>query len=172
VSIILAIDPGPQQSAFIFLYEGGVVVDAKQTGNAGIINNEVLRDLVVEGFAYDDLVIESVESYGMPVGKTVFDTCYWIGRFDPRLKAILVPRRDVKLHLCDDSRAKDSNIRQALIDRFGPGKDKAIGLKASPGPLYGFKSHLWSALALAVTFHDLGKERWTHDEATAGLEDG
>jgi len=51
-------------------------------------------------------------------------------------------------------RAKDANIRQALIDRYGPGKDKAIGQKKTPGPLYGFKSHEWAALAVAVTWMD------------------
>src|SRR3990167_6090451 len=57
-------------------------------------------------------------------------------------------------HLCHDSRAKDGNIRAALIDRFGPGKDRAIGRKATPGPLFGVSSDVWSALAIAVTFTD------------------
>ena len=51
-------------------------------------------------------------------------------------------------------RAKDANVRAALIDRFGPSKRKAIGLKATPGPLYGVHSHMWSALAVAVTYGD------------------
>ena len=55
--------------------------------------------------------------------------------------------------LCKNNRAKDKNIRQALIDRFGPGK-AAIGTKKAPGPLYGLKSHLWSALAVAVVAAD------------------
>ena len=66
----------------------------------------------------------------------------------------MIYRKDVKLHLCGSPRAKDSNIRQALIDRFGPGKEKAIGLKKTPGPLYGVKSHVWAALAVAVTHLD------------------
>jgi hypothetical protein len=61
-------------------------------------------------------------------------------------RAELVFRRDVKLHLCGSARAKDPNIRQALLDRFGP-----VGTKKAPGPLYGVKSHIWSALAVAVT---------------------
>ena len=69
----------------------------------------------------------------------------------------LVYRKDVKLHLCGDLRAKDANIRQALIDLFGPGKERAIGKKKTPGPLYGIRKHEWSALAVAVTYHDRAK---------------
>jgi len=62
----------------------------------------------------------------------------------------MLPRRAVKLALCGDSRAKDANIRQALIDRFGG--SAAIGRKTAPGPLYGISRDVWSALAIAVTF--------------------
>jgi hypothetical protein len=41
-------------------------------------------------------------------------------------------------------RAKDANIRQALIDKLG-----AVGTKKAPGPLYGISGHLWAALAVA-----------------------
>ena len=91
-----------------------------------------------------------IASYGMPVGREVFETCVWIGRFqqawhDPEAVR-LVYRRDVKLHLCGSPKAKDGNIRAALIDKLGP-----VGLKSAPGPLYGVKSHAWAALAAAVT---------------------
>ena len=62
----------------------------------------------------------------------------------------MLPRRAVKLALCGDSRAKDANIRQALIDRFGG--SAAVGRKAAPGPLYGITRDVWSALAIAVTY--------------------
>jgi hypothetical protein len=51
----------------------------------------------------------------------------------------------VKLHLCNSPRAKDGNVRQALIDRVGP-----QGTKKGQGPTYGIKSHEWAALAVAV----------------------
>jgi 5-methylcytosine-specific restriction protein A len=56
------------------------------------------------------------------VGAEVFDTVLWAGRFAEaahRVPVVLLPRRAVKLALCGDSRARDANIRQALIDRFG-----------------------------------------------------
>jgi hypothetical protein len=67
-----------------------------------------------------------------------------------RVPVVILPRRAVMLALCGDSRAKDANIRQALIDRFGG--PAAVGRKAAPGPLYGIARDVWSALAIAVTY--------------------
>ncbi len=117
---------------------------------------ELLR--AVDDLAPDVVVIEKVESYGMAVGAEVFDTVLWAGRFAEaahRVPVVMLPRRAVKLALCADSRAKDANIRQALIDRFGG--SAAIGRKAAPGPLYGISRDVWSALAIAVTY-TLGRE--------------
>ena len=96
------------------------------------------------------------------------DTVLWTGRFAEaaqRVPVVLLPRRAVKLALCGDSRAKDANIRQALIDRFGG--SAAVGRKAAPGPLYGISRDVWSALAIAVTYtlRDGGIER--HERAGA-----
>ena len=103
------------------------------------------------------LNIEMIASYGMAVGKEVFETCVWVGRFIEVWEATgrnhppeLIYRREVKLHLCNSAKAKDANIRQALIDRYGD-KQKAIGKKASPGPLYGMAGDCWAALGIAVT---------------------
>jgi hypothetical protein len=76
-----------------------------------------------------------------------FETCVWIGRFTEvaRVEPTLCYRKDIKLFLCGTMRAKDANIRQALLDLIGP-----QGTKAQPGPTYGIKSHSWAALAVAV----------------------
>lgn len=144
---ILAIDPGTTQSATLHWENGKLLT-------CGIYSNEiVLASLpLVET---DAVAIEMIASYGMACGKEVFETCLWIGRFIERApkEPKLIYRRDVKLHHCYNARATDSNIRQAILDRFG-GKDKAIGLKASPGPLHGVKSHVWSALAIALLVSD------------------
>jgi hypothetical protein len=74
----------------------------------------------------------------------------WIGRFQEAWRfpsqVRKVYRQQVKLHLCGSPRAKDANIRQALLDKLGP-----QGTKKAPGPTYGVKSHAWAALAVAVT---------------------
>jgi hypothetical protein len=146
VTTVLAIDPGSARSAWL-QYDGTL------PGRFGIATNDVLVRALRTGGLPDVVVIEKVESYGMAVGAEVFDTVLWAGRFAEaahRVPVVLLPRRAVKLALCGDSRAKDANIRQALIDRFGG--SAAVGRKAAPGPLYGISRDVWSALAIAVTY--------------------
>jgi hypothetical protein len=141
---MLALDPGVAESGWCHF-------DGKRVISSGVLTNPNILDWFDSGGIADEtLAIEMIASYGMPVGKEVFETCVWIGRFqqawrDPNAVR-LIYRRDVKLHLCGNPRAKDANIRQALIDKLGP-----VGTKAAPGPLYGVKSHAWAALAVAVT---------------------
>lgn len=147
---VVAIDPGTTHSQLIVWFDGLVVE------NRFLPNDEMLGSLVNVVDAERRIVIEMFQSFGMTVGKEVFETCVWIGRFYERCESfgvtpVLMYRQEVKLHLCNSARAKDANIRQALIDRFG-GKDAAIGKKAKQGPLYGVSSHAWAALALAITF--------------------
>lgn len=158
---LLAIDPGPTESAWVELRDGRPVAFAKEA------NDAVLR--CIESCPSEFLAVEMIAGYGMPVGAEVFDTAVWAGRFMQRWldgrqgqggvdwtedTIVRVYRKAVKLHLCGSTRAKDPNVRQALIDRYGPGKPAAIGLKASPGPLYGVSGDVWAALAVAVTAAD------------------
>lgn len=147
---ILAIDPGPIQSAYVEL-EGG-----RPVGHEKCDNDYLLGWVCSVAHQHDHVAIEMIASFGMAVGAEVFETVLWIGRF---VQAIaerahtpkLIYRLKVKQTLCHDSRAKDANIRQAIIDRFG-GKEAAIGRKAAPGPLYGISGDEWSALAVALTY--------------------
>jgi hypothetical protein len=151
---LVAIDPGSEQSAFVAFDDAGALRRHGKLANDAMLS-QLAREQD-EGDATITLAIEMIASYGMAVGRDVFETCVWIGRFVQawRGPCVRVFRRDVKLHLCADSRAKDSNIRQALIDRYGPGKGRAIGTKKQPGPLYRVTSDVWSALAVAVTVLD------------------
>lgn len=149
---ILAIDPGPTESALVVVQ-----------GDRRIPSGRMLPNLDLRHFLADwdilptpPLVIEGIDCQGMPVGAETFETCIWIGRFVEAWfgrtgqAGEILYRRQVKLHLCNSAQAKDAHIRQVLLDRYG-GKD-AIGRKKQPGPLYGIKGHLWSALAVAVTW--------------------
>lgn len=149
--MVIAVDPGYRQSAFV-VYDGAKVIAH------GIKDNEVfLGDLGIVRYEAT-LVLEEMQlftsNYG--VGKEIFDSVFWSGRFaqawSPRpFDRIL--RSKVRAHL-QASKGGDAAVRQALIDRFGPYKEVAIGKKASPGPLYGIRADEWSALAVAVTWWD------------------
>lgn len=151
---ILAIDPGTEKSGWC-VFDLGAVIRSGVAPNPELLTYLQRGHFRINGYR---LAIEMVASYGMPVGREVFETVRWIGRFQQAWhspEAVeLVYRRDVKLYLCGSPRAKDANIRQALLDMFprtGGGKTPQIGTKAQPGPLYGVSSHAWSALAVALT---------------------
>jgi hypothetical protein len=139
--IVLAIDPGTTQSAYV-VFDGRKVIRGEILPNENLL--QLMRDDAIA--PHDVVACEMVASYGMAVGREVFETCVWIGRFIQvaRAPVRMVFRKDVKMHLCHSMRAKDGNIRQALLDKHG-----AVGTKKNPGPLYGVKSHLWAALAVA-----------------------
>ena len=142
--MILAIDPGNTESAFTFITDQYDILQFGKWNNFEVLNRA--RD-----GGHNQLVIEMISSYGMPVGKEVFDTCVWIGRFiqASTCPVELIYRKDVKLHLCNSAKAKDSNVIQALKDRFG---DK--GTVKAKGYFYGFKADVWQAMALEVTYLD------------------
>jgi hypothetical protein len=139
---VLAIDPGTTQS-------GWVLFDGRRVHDSGVMGNESLLARLQGGqMTADALAIEKIEAMGMAVGAEVFETVHWSGRFFqawPGLRVMRITRRQVKLGLCGNMRAKDPNIRQALIDMLGP-----PGTKKAPGATYGVTSHAWAALAVAV----------------------
>lgn len=150
---LYAIDPGTEQSAIVRIDGNGV---------HGYIwrNEDLIRHLPTFQPA-GHLVIEQIQSYGMAVGREVFETVFWSGRFAQAWAAVsdqhtwsMLPRRDVKLTLCGSPKAKDPNIRQALLDRYGGAASAKKG-----GPLAGIKSHLWAALAVAEAYKQIEQEK-------------
>lgn len=153
---ILAIDPGPAQSAYAL-----IDVATRRPRSVGKLPNDQLLGFLASDYDHDRaerVAIEMVASYGMTVGREVFETCVWIGRFLERspVGAELVYRRDVKVHHCHSANAKDPNIVQALIDRFAPGApNRGKGTRAEPGWFFGFADDIWQAYALAVRVADV-----------------
>jgi hypothetical protein len=143
---VIAIDPGPTESALVVW--NGVAPNLLRYAP----NEEIIALLSTWKVSESPCVIEQIASYGMAVGAEVFETCVWSGRFMEAYGADRVhrlTRGQVKMHLCNSMRAKDSNVRQALIDRFGK-----PGTKKHPGLLLGVSGDLWAALAVAVTWWD------------------
>lgn len=148
--MILSIDAGNEESAYC-------LIDRKtyKPIEFGKVSNEQILMKIIE-LKYDNLILEMIASYGMPVGSSVFETCVWIGRFIQARKCPdwdYIYRKEEKMNLCNSMKAKDSNIRQALIDRFGE-----VGTKKNQGWFYGFKNDVWAAYAVGITWLDKQKE--------------
>lgn len=145
---VLAIDVGTTETgACLIEYPSYRPVDF------GKLDNEELMNIVGNG-NYDILVYEEFQCYGMPIGQSTIKSITWNGRYIQKALDLgktvdFVYRKDEKINLCKTMKAKDSNIRQALIDRFGE-----VGTKTSPGFFYGFKKDIWSAYAVGVTYLD------------------
>ena len=152
----MSIDPGNIESAYCII-DTNTYTPIK----FGKIENEMLL-FQLESDKYDMLVIEMIASYGLAVGKSVFDTCVWIGRFiqaSPKDYEYIY-RKEEKMNLCGSMKAKDSNIRQALIDRFAKFDFKnGKGKKDNQDFFYGFSKDVWAAFAVGCTYLDKQKEK-------------
>jgi len=156
---LLAIDPGSQDSGFVdYELPGNKLIEHGVADNSRLLTMCYQRRVRPSSW---HLAIEMVDVFGM-AGRTVFETCVWIGRFIEAWGAMdftKVTRHEVKMHLCHTKRSDDSMVRAALIERFG-GEAIAIGgkgkgkTKTPRGPLFGVAAHAWQALGVAVTWAD------------------
>ena len=169
--VIVAIDPGSEKSGYA-IYQGRdlPIIDFKaDCPNETLISHIIShRSKLNSDFTF---VIEMIGHYGtgMSVGKDVFHTCVWIGRFIEGIEAYyrgkskLLKRTPVKLALCGSIKAKDSNVNQFILDYFpqtGGGATPSKGVKKNPGPLFGMTAHAIQALAIAVAVRDFGVNDW------------
>lgn len=151
--MIVAIDPGPKHSGVVVFDESLWTVEHAYCEQ----NEHILKYLRSKRL---HLAIETMAAMGMAVSQDTFETQLWAGRFveavdnnEGQVKPFF--RKEIKLHLCGNMRAKDSNVRRATMDKFpatGGGKEPRKGTKKQPGPLYNVSGNdVWSALAIAVT---------------------
>lgn len=168
---VFAVDPGSVESGFVE-YDPF----AMRLVEFGVVDNNTILSRCYGhrasiGFDAPDgwhMAIEMVDVFGM-AGRTVFETCVWIGRFIEAWgdeSYTKLTRHDVKMHLCHTKRSDDSMVRAALIERWG-GEAVAIGgkgrgkAKTPYGPLHGVAAHAWAALGVAVTWADSNIARRT-----------
>ena len=159
---ILALDPGNTYTGYCLVDTECRPIKFGKEKNE-VVMSECMEILASQTYKPVHIVIERVASYGMAVGREVFETCEWIGRFTQELgnyaDISYVYRKDEKMCICQSMKANDVTIKQALVDRFAYGESNhGKGTKNSPGFFYGFKADIWSAFAVAVTYHDLSKQ--------------
>lgn len=175
---LCAIDPGSKESGYV-RFLGDKIHDF------GKIENEALLGMIRRDALMDEYVIEQIKTYGMSMPDSVLDTVRFSGRFEEaaiHTGAVVhyLTRVAVRVHWCKSTKAKDGNVRQALIDFYG-GDDIAIGgvkcpeckgkglkglgkargpcpvcsgsrFKHPPGPLHDFKADIWQACALGMAW--------------------
>lgn len=179
---VFAIDPGNVYSAYAAIeeyLEGDYRAESDYRFlEFGKFENrrcmEIMLDWLDRQYHPDRVVIERIQSYGMAVGAEVFQTCEWVGRFSQEAEKFCpveyVYRKDEKLYICGDMRAKDANIRAALIERFAK-KDKknGRGTKKDPDVFYGASADMWAALAVGVSYLDMQKEKKAKEKKNAQI---
>ena len=152
---LLAIDPGNKETAFVLMDEYYTILDKGK-----VSNEQMIEYILLNGWRIHHVVVEMIASYGMAVGAEVFETCVMIGKIEraaeqKEIEHSRVFRSEEKLCICNNSRAKDANIRAALIDRFaGHDKKRGTGTKKNPDHFYGVSKDMWAAFAVGVVYLD------------------
>jgi hypothetical protein len=152
--ISVCIDPGPEQSAYVvwdaeahdFYMNGANVEKHAIVSTEGMIGR--LRTLVRNGI--EVVAIEMIQSFGMPVGRSTFQTVLNIGRFVQAVYEVN-PTADVRLYGRPSIKGQlggknDAEIRASLRLRYGEARK---GEK-----LEGVVKDQWSALALATAIDE------------------
>jgi hypothetical protein len=145
---LLAIDPGNKESGYVIIGQAApssrLLFEITEHGN--IPNFELLKIIQNNLEGIDTGLVEMIQSYGMSVGETVFDTCRWIGKFELRMldnswKTALIKRKEIVNYHCSSAAVKnpDSLIRKRMIEKY-------------PKESKGVTSHAWQALGLATMY--------------------
>ena len=153
--MLLAVDPGNMQTAYCLMDDEYRIHDA-----GTVANDAFIRYLWTKAKQIDHVAVEMIASYGMAVGRDVFETCVMIGRVEQvaehrEVEHSRVYRQEEKICICHNSRAKDSNIRAALIERFAKHDLKrGTGTKRNPDHFYGISKDMWAAFAVGTVYLD------------------
>jgi hypothetical protein len=143
---ILAIDPGNVQSAFV-RWDTDKDEFAKfcTQPHLGLEDNKSLYEIFpMLSIEIEQVCCEMVQSYGLGVGRTIFETCVFVGEIKSISRMCGIPfkmygRPTIKGQVGGKN---DAEIRASLRLRHGEAKK---GEK-----LEGVKKDIWAALALAT----------------------
>lgn len=118
-SLIVGVDPGPTELGYAIM---------DRDYNCIWASKGTIDELFVHLLSFPDKIeavaIESIQSYGMQMGRSTIETCYCIGRvvqvcIDNEIPFDLIPRPEYGKAITGTNRVKDPLIRTALENRFG-----------------------------------------------------
>lgn len=160
MNLTIGIDPGPENSDAVVLdTESGRVV-----GKMSCPNGEMYASVDMWRRDGERVVVEDFVPYGARLGYESMDTIKFIGALLWAHGCEVLDRKTIKRHLCGVTSAKDADVKDALIHEYGGSRERAVGKKKTPGPLYGIKDHLWAALAVAVTAREIRAAKAAEEE--------
>ncbi len=154
INAVIGIDPGPKEHAAVMLHKGKAIT------LSSLDDGEIAATFTILGVDEAIVAYEQFAPYGSSLDdgslRTIFETGRLVSRLQkfPRIRCVGLRRQQVKRYLVGRAACGDPQVRGALIERFGPTKELAVGTKKAPGPLYGISGHHWAALAVAVTASD------------------
>lgn len=143
----IGIDTGEKKTAFaVYSPKKQKIIDKD------IVNNDLVFEAIKKHKENSLVGIELIECFGFVVGRSVFETAVWTGRFlqffvSENINYIRVYRRDYKLHFCNSLKARDSNVKANLETIFRNKKNFFDGVKKD----------IWQALAIALYVYDLNR---------------
>lgn len=160
--MILCIDPGPETSGIVLVYESYGRLAAVHDGHIKLAEETDIDRIrfLIQGdheVTVHRVLCEDVTPQ-MTIGVETLDTKERVGEIKEMCRSACIPfqkiaRRDVKAALAL-GKATDAVVIQELHSR---GWTK--GTKKAPGPAYLVKGHCWQALALYVAFLEIQKEK-------------
>lgn len=146
---VLAIDPGDKESGFVIIQP---TKDRRLNSKFSLIrhgnipNFDLLKIITSNSEGVEVGLIEMIQSYGKPVGESIFNTCRWIGKFELRMNdnswrtALVFRKSIINFHLSSAAvKNPDSLIRKKMMAKY-------------PQESKGITKHSWQALGLASMY--------------------
>lgn len=169
--LYLGIDPGTTESGYCIINKDYKILHADKVSNDNLIL--LLKDSLSSNTNIE-IAVESIQSYGMQMGKSTIETCYMIGRIiqvvlDYNNTVFLYPRPEYSKAICVTNKVNDAILKSSLENRFGSYSKgrKEIKLKngtikqesTNPGPLSLLSGETDKRSAFAVIVYHLDKKR-------------
>jgi hypothetical protein len=161
VTIVCAVDPGPQVLGYVCWDTAEQKLLVKENISSEEFIQKISDPTLVPG---EMLLVEQAVIYQKSAA-SIHDTIFYYGRLcrDWQIRRgdniLLVPRLTIIGHILGPelrkacfgkkNMSRDSAVIAELTSRYG-GK----GTKAEPGFFFGVSSHMWNAIALAVYYQD------------------
>ena len=144
---IIGIDPGPEFSALVE-WDGEKFID-----KAYMLNVDILYHLSVVSPC--TIGIEQIRGYGLSVGNSTFDTCFWSGKFALqgemcKSKVFMIPRIDVLTHFNIPRKGSDRWLKEKLVDEYPTTFKQAKRNKSGSLSVKGWNDHHYAAFGIAI----------------------